>query len=138
MKSLFLLIFLVAFLAQSALAKVLPQAGKGSKIGTKISSGIIVYPKLRTDRKALIVSFANLQNSSAVSYLLTYQTLVQQEGAKGTLKMDGSKNTSVELLFGTCSKNVCKYHTGISNARLEVAYTSTSGKKSIKKFKIKV
>lgn len=122
--------------AQTAQAKVLPQARKST--ARTASNGISVYPRLRADRKAVIVNFANLQNAKGVSYMLTYQTSTQQEGAMGGINLTGTPSHSQELLFGTCSKGICRYHTGINNARLEVSYTTTSGKKYLKKFKIKV
>ena len=56
----------------------------------------------------------------------------------GGLNLTGSSNQTSELLFGTCSKNVCTYHRGIKNSRLEVSYTTQSGKKYLKKYKIRV
>lgn len=134
----FLLLFLFA---ESAEAKILPQAAKaGKQTVTKSSNtvGIGVSPKLRGDRKALIVYFSNLQNAKIVSYLLTYQTATQQEGAAGGINLTGASSSSQELLFGTCSKNVCRLHTGIKNARLEISYTTKAGKKYLKKFRIRV
>ena len=143
MKKLFAFLTLIPLLllAQTAEAKVLPQASKPSvKITSKVSTsaGINISPKLRADRKALIIYFSNLQNASSVSYSLIYDTSTQQEGAIGSLDVSGSSNQSTELLFGTCSKNVCRYHSGIANMRLEVSYTLKSGKKYLKKYKIKV
>lgn len=123
-------------------AKVLPQAKKStstqrsSKVST--TTGITVWPKLRSDRKSLTVSFGNLQNATEVSYSLTYSTDGRQEGVEGALSLGGSSSASRELLFGTCSKSVCRYHNNISNMKLEVSYASTAGKKYIKRFKIKV
>ena len=139
----FFILFAVVSLflfTQTAEAKVLPQAVKSSGVVSKNSggTGINVSPRLRADRKALIVYFSNLQNASAVSYTLTYDTSEQQEGAIGSLTLGKSSSASQELLFGTCSKNVCRYHTGISNVRLEVSYTTKSGKKYLKKYRIKV
>ena len=139
----FLLTILSLFLfAQTIEAKVLPQAGKS---GTKTaavksnSTTIGVSPKLRADRRALIINFSNLQNATSVSYSLVYtQGNGQQEGAGGALNLKGQISDKAELLFGTCSANVCKYHTGIKNAKLEVSYISKSGKKYIKRFRIKV
>lgn len=120
-------------------AKVLPQAKKSGKaIVRSAGTTISVSPKLRADRRALIVNFSNLQNASSVSYFLTYKTGGQQEGAGGTLNLSGGFNQSAELLFGTCSKQVCRYHTNIKDAKLEVSYTSKSGKKYLKRYKIRV
>ncbi len=134
-------IFSVFVFAKISEARVLPQAakaGKSSSFKTSKSSGINVSPKIRKDRKAVIVYFSNLQNASVVSYVLTYGQNDQAEGALGSLTIGNSDTASQELLFGTCSKNVCRYHTNIKNVKLEVTYTLKSGKKYIKRFRIKV
>lgn len=137
-----LLLFSLIFV-KSADAKLLPQAVKSSSkqpsaAKNAVGTGIGVTPKLRADRRALIVYFSNLQNAKSVSYALTYATSTQPEGAIGSLNLGGLPNASQELLFGTCSKNVCRYHTGINNARLEVAYTTQAGKKYLRRYKIKL
>lgn len=131
-----LMLFMFAGVAE---AKVLPQskAAKGGSIGKTTGTTISVSPRLRPDRKALMVNFSNLQNAKSVSYMLVYKTNGQEEAAMGALNLGASKETS-ELLFGTCSKNVCRYHPNIKDARLEVSYTSKTGKKYLKKFKIRV
>lgn len=121
-------------------AKVLPQAKGGNKTVTKTTTtggGIIVSPRLRADRRALIVNFGNLQSATSVSYTLIYQTNGQQEGAGGSIATTGATATR-ELLFGTCSTNVCRYHANITNARFEVSYTNKAGKKFLKRFRIRV
>lgn len=136
-----MVVLVAVVFAKSAQTKVLPQSTKAPVKQTTIKSTgttIGVYPRLRSDRKALIVNFTNLQNAKSVSYSLVYKTSTQQEGAGGALNLAGQTSDKVELLFGTCSANVCKYHTGIKDARLEVLYTSISGKKYLKKFKIKI
>lgn len=138
-KAIILALFAFFVFAGTAEAKVLPQSRKVNTPAKSIrSQNISVSPKLRSDRKAVIVYFSNLQNASQVSYALTYNTDIQQEGAMGGLNLTGSSSQAQELLFGTCSKNVCRYHTGIKNAKLEVSYTLKSGKKYLRKFRIKV
>lgn len=135
----FTLLFLFLFTG-TADTKVLPQAKKAPSVATKNikAVGITISPKLRADRKALLIYFGNLQNASAVSYILTYKTSTQDEGAMGTLNLNGGSSQNSELLFGTCSKNVCRYHTGVKDAKLDISYTLKSGKKYLRKFKIKV
>lgn len=131
-------IFTALYFAQPAQAKLLPQArGQGTTVGTTTATGITVLPRLRADRKALNVAFGNLQKATSVSYTLTYTTNGQQEGAGGTISSAGTSATR-ELLFGTCSGSVCRYHNNIKNARLEVTYTANSGKKYLKRYRIKV
>lgn len=142
-KNIFLFSILVSLFlfTKSVEAKLLPQA-KGIVQKTAVKSGAVtgisVSPRLRSDRKALIVNFSNLQNATSVSYLFTYKTSTQDEGAMGTLPIGGSSIATNELLFGTCSKNVCRYHTGIRDARLDITYISKNGKKYLKRYKIKV
>ena len=138
--TLVLAIFSITLFNSNVEAKVLPQAQKTKTIvGKAVSgSGINVTPKLRSDKRALIIYFSNLQNAKSVSYSLIYSTNDQQEGAMGGLNLTGTSTTSQELLFGTCSKNVCTYHQGIHEMKLEVSYTSKSGKKYLKKYKIKI
>lgn len=136
-------LFIFSVFAPLTQAKVLPQSGKiAPKQSAPKANGttIGVFPKLRADRKAIVVNFSNLQNATAVSYSLVYKQGLsgQQEGAGGALNLTGQTTDKVELLFGTCSAGVCRYHTNIKEARLEVSYTSKTGKKYIKKFKIKV
>ncbi len=146
MKLLSILLLIVLCLVISPVtvnAKLLPQAAKSiGKPVVKTINGttIIVTPRLRVDRKAVTVYFANLQNASSVSYSLVYKhgPNGQQEGAGGALVLTGQSLDKAELLFGTCSAGVCRYHTNIKDARLEVSYTSKSGKKYLKKFRIKV
>lgn len=138
-----LLVFLpLAFFflfSQTAEAKVLPQARK-SYLSTRAAAGssISIYPRLRADRRALTINFANLANATAVSYLLSYKTSTQDEGAMGALNLKGSSNQSIELLFGTCSNNICRYHIDVHDAKLDISYTLKSGKKYLRKYKIKV
>lgn len=134
-----LLSFFSAFVfSQSIEAKVLPQAAKASTKTVFKSSGVNITPRLRADRRALNVYFSALQNVSSVSYMLTYDTSTQQEGAGGSLNLKNGSSQNSELLFGTCSKGVCTYHRGIKNAKLEVTYSLKSGKKYIKRYRIKV
>ncbi len=140
-----MLALLIPFLifTKEAAAKTLPQAAKNAvkQVSTKTTTGgstINVTPRMRADKKALVVSFSNLQNAKSVSYMLTYKTSIQQEGAMGGINLTGDSRQTQEILFGTCSKNVCRYHTGIKDTKLEISYTNKAGKKYLKKYKIKI
>lgn len=123
---------------QSVEAKLLPQAKKAGSVVKSSGTTINVSPKFRGDRKAVLVHFSNLQNAKSVSYLLIYKQNGQEEGAMGGLNLKNGSNQTEELLFGTCSKNVCRYHNNIKDARLEISYTSKSDKKYLKKYKLKI
>ncbi len=135
-----ILFFAVVLFPSSAEAKMLPQAKTGRAISVRqsVSTGITVNPKLRDNRKALLVYFGNLQNATNVSYTLIYKTNGREEGAGGSIRQSEGNTTSRELLFGTCSKNVCTYHTNITNMKLEVTGQLKSGKTFTKRYRIKV
>lgn len=137
----FMLAVVVSFAltVKSAQARLLPQARTATKTTVKASTGagINVSPQLRSDRRALNISFGNLKNATSLSYTLIYTANGQQEGAGGTISPSGNSATR-ELLFGTCSKDVCRYHTNITGMKFEVTYTATSGKKYLKRYRIKV
>ena len=122
--------------------KVLPRAkpAGGPKVASGTPSGRIgVSVKFRGDRRAIIVNFSSLSNASTVSYTLSYSTRGTTQGAGGSINPTTTGNSaSRELLFGTCSHGVCRYDSGITNAKLVVTYTLTNGKRYSKSFRIKV
>lgn len=141
MQRFLILLFLFIFLtpvANPAYGKLLPQAK--AKTGTKVvaGAGIAISPRIRADRRALLVNFGNLANASSVSYTLVYEQNGQQEGAGGSVDPSLGNSASRELLFGTCSSGVCRYHSGIRNARLEVTTGLKSGKTSIRRYRLRV
>ena len=111
---------------------------KKTTTAKKSAATFSVSPKLRKDRKALVVYFNNLQTTKSVSYMLIYKTNGQEEGARGSVNPSQGSSTSRELLFGTCSKNVCRYHPNLSNMSFEVKAQLKSGKNLIKRYKIKI
>lgn len=135
-------IFIFTLFFQSlALAKTLPQSkgGKKATVSKKsVGVGITVTPRLRVDRKALLVYFGGLQNANSISYMLIYKTNGQEEGAGGSVNPVQGNTATRELLFGTCSKNVCRYHANITNMKLEISADLKSGKKLVKRYKIRI
>ena len=136
----FLIISLLSlfFLVLPVEAKLLPRfAGSTGTSGG--SAGFFVSPKLRGDRQALIVYFGNLSRVKSVSYTLMYQGNGSDQGAMGSLDSGNGNSVNRELLFGTCStNNVCRYHENISGMKLEVTVEQLSGKRTIKRYRIKV
>ncbi|OGK42536.1 hypothetical protein A3A46_01460 [Candidatus Roizmanbacteria bacterium RIFCSPLOWO2_01_FULL_37_13] len=129
--------FAIFILASNVEARLLPRfQSKGGSRGV-VYSGLIVSPRLRSDRKALVVAFNNLQKVKNVTYTLIYQTNGKDEGVSGSVDSSSGNNLSRELLFGTCSSGVCRYHANIANMKLEILSELPSGKKSIKRFRIR-
>jgi len=103
-----------------------------------VSSGVSSSVRFRSDRRAVIISLANLNKAISVTYSLTYTGSGIAQGAQGTVSPAGENSATRELLFGTCSKNVCTYHTNIINARLEIRSKLKSGVTTVKPYRLKV
>lgn len=133
-----LLLLILFILPQVSDAKVLPQAKKaGTQVKKYTGTGITVSPRLNRAKGSLSVSFGNLQNANSVSYSLIYTTNGREEGAGGSVNpKEGSAIR--ELLFGTCSAGVCRYHKNITRMRFEVTTQLKSGKQTLKRFRIRV
>lgn len=134
----FLIFFILVFFVPESTAKRLPRAGSGVKRVRSGGASVIVSAKLRADRRAINAYFANLNLASSVTYSLTYKTDGKVEGVGGSIDTAGVYSTSRELVFGTESGGVFKYHSNITDAKLEVVSTLKSGKKAIRRFRVRV
>ena len=113
--------------------------GTGSTSGYVSTSGrVTTSVRFRSDRRAIVINFAGLSNASSVNYSLTYDSNGLAQGAVGTMTNIAGSSDSRELLFGTCSHGVCRYHTGITNARLVITSKLKSGITTRKSYKLKV
>lgn len=83
--------------------------------------------KLRADKLALLLKFANLAQAQSITYVLTYNSREVPQGVEGNLD-PSIGSTQKELVFGTCSGVVCTYHTGISDMRLQLSIGLKNGK----------
>ncbi len=77
----------------------------------------------RNDGDAIDLSIQRIKDFDSFSYMLDYQDGGGIERGAGVLttwvKIDQGKTSfDQELLFGSCSKNVCKYDTGVENGTL--------------------
>ncbi len=134
-----IVIYLAIFILLAKVeARVLPRFKSKGTARVSVYSGLIVSPRLRADRKALLVTFNNLQKVKNATYTLIYQTDGKNEGVSGSVDSSAGNSLSRELLFGTCSSGVCRYHANISSMKLEITSELPSGKRSIKRFRIKI
>ncbi|MBI4009205.1 hypothetical protein HY357_03160 [Candidatus Roizmanbacteria bacterium] len=136
--SLLVLFFLFFVSFSSVEARLLPRYRSGGKKVTAASSGLIVSPRLRADRRAILIFFSNLNKSKSLSYTLIYQTNGKDEGVGGSIDNASGNSANRELLFGTCSSGVCSYHSNITNMRLEITTELQNGKKTLRRFRIRV
>lgn len=100
------------------------------------SGGAPTKIKFRSDRRAIIVNFSNLNNYSKVTYTFSYSTRGTTQGSTGSVPTTSSTQVR-EFPFGTCSGSVCRYDSGITNAKFTVVSTATSGKKYSKTSRLK-
>ena len=132
--------------ASTSEAKVLPRFASGGSgaststgsISTKSYNGVGVAVRFLPGRYGIRVSFTNLQNAENVNYVFTYESQGEQQGIQGTLSPSDGSSTSRDLVFGTCSSGTCVSRIGVKNAKLEITSKLTSGKTSIKKYRIRV
>lgn len=136
--SFFLFIASVIFSHDALSAKKRVSRGKTSvSTGTTTTKGVTTSVKLRSDRLAVIINFSGLNNANSVSYQLTYVGGGISQGVMGAIQ-PSEGTTSRELLFGTCSKNVCRYHSDVHDARLIITSRLKSGLTVRKPYRIKV
>jgi len=132
----FLAIFTFAWIVtkQEALAKKKIVFSSGSATTT---GSFTISPRLRKDRRALLVTFSNLNLVNSFTYELTYLGSGIDQGVFGNVTPKGETSTSRELLFGTCSHGVCRFHTGITDMKFKVTATLKNGQTIVKKYRVK-
>ncbi|MCX6724909.1 MAG: hypothetical protein NTV20_02300 [Candidatus Shapirobacteria bacterium] len=139
LSAIFLILLSVSSETWAAKARTSRGGSSGVSTGSVFTGGrVITSAKFRGDRRAIIVNFAGLNNATSVSYSLTYNTNGIPQGAIGTMTNISGASDSRELLFGTCSHGVCRYHTGIIDARLVITSKLKSGITTRKSYKLKV
>lgn len=135
---LFLFLFLSLFTPQTIYAKKKIGAKTVTSVGAVSTSWkMVISPRLRADRKALQVTFSNLSGITMFTYELTYEGNGVDQGVYGSVKPQGESSLPRELLFGTCSGSVCRYHTGIKKMKFSVTTTYKNGRKIIKRYTVR-
>ncbi|KKQ99602.1 MAG: hypothetical protein UT26_C0053G0004 [Microgenomates group bacterium GW2011_GWC1_39_12] len=91
----------------------------------------VTWSKIKDN--TIVLSVSGLKNGyTKVAYEVSYETQGVVQGVT-TRPLDiTGKDTFVrdDIYLGTCSKNVCKPHTGVKKVSLVLEFTDTSGKKS--------
>ncbi|MBI5452429.1 hypothetical protein HY945_03125 [Candidatus Gottesmanbacteria bacterium] len=104
----------------------------------KVSAGSIpAIVRYRGDRQGILLSFLNFNGLKSASYSFTYETNGNPQGAGGTITAANNPTAQRELLFGTCSSGVCRYHYNLTNARLILTAKTTNGRTISKSYRIK-
>lgn len=139
MRKFFLILLVFLILGATKIeARLLPRFRKAAAGSTPVNSGLIVSVRLRPDREALELSFGNLNKVKNVVYTLSYNANGIDQGVNGMLSAVDGNGNSRELLFGTCSSGVCTYHQNITGMKLEIVTELPSGKKTLRRYLIRV
>lgn len=117
--------------------RVLPQSAPRPATGSSTTRGVTTTVKFKPDRRGITATFKNLSIAADVTYSLTYVAGGIEQGVDGAVNI-ALGSVSKDLIFGTCSAGVCRYDTGIVNARLTVTTMLRNGKRIVKIFRLKV
>jgi len=133
----FLLIFAFFSFPETTLALKARTKRGGSGGGSYLLSNRVGYSvRFNSTRTGLIISFSGLTNANSVNYSLSYETNGISQGAMGTITNPEVSVDTRELLFGTCSGGVCRYHQNITNAKLVITSKLKSGYTTRKTYRI--
>lgn len=94
--------------------------------------------KFNAGRNGVIINFSGLTNANSVTYSLSYNSNGIPQGAMGTISNIITSTDTRELLFGTCSGGVCRYHQNLTNASLVITSKLKSGYTTRKTYKIRI
>jgi hypothetical protein len=140
-----LAVFLLSLLSpKGAQAKrKLPRSGSNAAATKNVSTassakGITTKVVFRSDRKAINATFSNLSQIYSVSYDLRYDANGVTQGVAGSITNNKEGSVLRELIFGTCSANICRYDIGVTNARLIITTTLKNGTRIIKPYTLRV
>lgn len=120
----------------NAAKKFVPRK-KSVRKTTAVGTGIPAVVRYRGDKQGILMSFSNFNGIDSVSYSFTYDTNGTTQGAGGTITANNNPSLQRELLFGTCSSSVCRYHYNLNNARLTLTGKYTNGRTLTKIYRIK-
>jgi hypothetical protein len=144
LKKLIILLLIFAFFSfpEAALAlKVRTKRGGSSSSGGNsylLSNRVGYSVRFNPNRTGLIISFSALTNANSVNYSLSYNTNGIAQGAMGTITNPQVSIDTREVLFGTCSGGVCRYHINITNAKLIITSKLKSGYTTRKTYRIRI
>ena len=134
-----IILILLAMPAITLAGRVLPRfANPVKSTASRGVVGIYLKPSLRSDHRALNIYISGLSRVRTVSYMLIYKSAGVDKGAGGSIDPSNGDAVNRELLFGTESSGVYHYDEVITDMKLEVTTEFHTGKKTLKKFKIRI
>lgn len=95
-----------------------------------LDPSVVVDLTPRSDGKAVNLTVSNVPaGTDSIEYEISYDNdKGLRKGANGKITVKGEKEISRnDILFGTCSKSVCTYDTGVTSVSLTLRFTTTKG-----------
>lgn len=136
--SLIIFLLMILFSGSALAAKMrLQRGGKETSVRRTYTRGVKASVRFKPDRRGLLINFSGFGNAVSATYTLTYTANGIPQGATGTA-IPATAGEQRELLFGTCSAGVCRYHSNIKNAHLVIESKLNSGLIIRKPYRIKV
>ena len=140
-KYLLLVFLIIAFLAfpknASAAKKFIPKKAASGGQSTGGGLGIPASVRYRPDKLALLLSFYNFSGIESINYSFTYTSNGLVQGVGGRVTASNDPSSVRELLFGTCSSGVCKYHENLSGTSLALTANFSNGTVAKKLYRVR-
>jgi len=136
------LLLISGFLIFGGKAKAKPQTVTQDQTVQKISAADLgLTMEAKPDKKAVKIKIEKVSDIKSIEYEVTYEadSTAQeiseggdarvQRGITGDATIDSSKAYESDwLVLGSCSKNVCRYDTGIKSVNLTLKIVKKEGK----------
>lgn len=94
----------------------------------------VTVEKSTAKENTILVKAAKLNNNyTGVAYEITYETSGSLQGVNsGTKPIDitGKSDYEKDVYLGTCSRNVCKPHTGVTSVSVVLQFINKNGQQS--------
>ncbi len=87
-------------------------------------------------KQNVVLNFSDIARLKSVTYEVRYTNKGKEEGAVGTIRPKKASDSRT-IYLGTCSKRVCTPHNSITEGTVEVVFKPTSGKATVKRFRLK-
>lgn len=101
----------------------------------QVDASVVVAVKESTVKSnAIVLSVSGLAGKmNGIEYDVSYETKGQVQGVTSGIKpidVVGKDTFEREIYLGTCSKNVCTPHTGVTKVSIDLRFTDSAEKKS--------
>jgi hypothetical protein len=98
------------------------------------ASVVVAVKKSSVKADAIVLSVSGMAGkTNGIEYDVSYETKGQVQGVTSGIKpidVTGKDSFEREIYLGTCSKNVCTPHAGVTKVSIDLRFTDAAEKKS--------